>query len=299
MEQTFLSFLSREKVSINSIDPLNARSAIFKRLFNIPSVLKAFYEINKKSLVRFHPDKGGNPHEFNKIMTAIGLLRFLLDIVEGDKNHSELKSAFQSESESESYTNPTRISKDEFNRRWEQTNAHVFDEHHNKGYGNIMKTESDIIMSGGIPMRRNIDIERMSESTPRRFNEEFKCRKQSATGAQVIPYTPPMASNDNGAGSTTTFLELGREINSFTVPESATSISYTDYRDAFEQPFLIDESHVQQPSPRNVEELIRIRKDTNMSQEQQLAVENNDMLLEIDEIKRLERLRNQQRHYLK
>jgi hypothetical protein len=299
MNEALNTFLSREKIPMKDFDPLNARLHIQPSKYNnLLTLIDTYYKVYQRLRPKHHPDKGGDTSTFNRITIAMGTHRVLMDILQGDKNHGDLKSSYLADTMARE-AKPPPMSMEEFERKWADTDAHAFDDHHHQGYGDMMvPRNSDITMNGTVPQRRNIDIERMSESTPRRFNDEFRSQKQAKVGTQIMPYMPPMAANDNVAGSTTTFLELGRTVDNFTVPINVNSINYTDYRDAFEQSFLIDESHVRQEQPRNVEEMIRIRKDATMSRDQQLAVEKHDMILEIDELKRLEKLRNQHRKYI-
>jgi hypothetical protein len=312
MYDIFHQFLRKEQISSEDIDPLNIiPKEKYSRFTSIPSVLDAIFRVYQQLRIRNHPDKGGDKNEFHKMTSAMGIAKHLIEILKGDLNHGDLKKNYEETLRNEAPLQKKKeLSNPAFNRMFEEANgselANIYASGHNVGYQNMMeKSGSDIIQIGnsGNPgsytglQRKNIDIERMSEYNPRRFHEDFRQKKMMSSQTQIVEYKPPEAANTNMGGATTTFLELGNDVNNFTMPVGMGSIDYTDYKQAFEEPFLIDESSVQNSASfndRNVtfEDLKNQRNNpesARMTREQQLAVERAEMEAEKREWQRLQR----------
>jgi hypothetical protein len=151
-----------------------------------------------------------------------------------------------------------------------------------EGYGTMMEQSSK--------NRDDIEIDNtIGKFTKANFHQKFREVKNKHQSTAVIEYKPPEAvvSNKN-----LQYSELGEgKIGDYS-DQNTTGNSYTDYKQAHTNTYLIDPSRIKVKNYKNVEDLKKDRINVgNLTEDQLYAIEEADEQKKIDEWNRRERLK--------
>lgn len=192
----------------------------------------------KKAMVT-HPDRGGSQSEFQKVSIAYTILLKKISDKNNNNLHNDLRNNSRTYMNEQSSNNSKNINMTDqfdinlFNKIYEENKIEdVFD----KGYGDWMKNESKMIEQ---PKMFNKSFNKEL------FNSEFskyKAQQQKQMGNQLVKYDEPEVSISlKGKDS---LMVLGRDNISDFSGTSEGGLNFRDYKDAFTNSCLIDESSV-------------------------------------------------------
>jgi len=245
----------------------------------------------KKALVH-HPDRGGSPVEFQKISIAYTLLLKKLSDINNNHLHNDLRDNSQSYMSDQSSNNMRNTNMTDnfdanlFNKIYEENKI---DGAYDRGYGDWIDKTNDT---------KSIEQPKMFNKSFNKdlFNNEFnkyKVQQQKQSGAQVITYDEPQ--EDISMRGKDSLMLLGQNNVSDFSGQSAGGLTFRDYKDAFTNSCLIDESSVNiSDRSNNIGSMKSSRTNVNykMSREDLRKQELMRVKSERDEHKRLERLTN-------
>jgi curved DNA-binding protein CbpA len=190
-----------------------------------------------------HPDKGGNPQIFKMISSAYDLLRKHKDTVVA--SHNQMREAATNISRSETAPPPININapnfQNEFNRYFEENKATT---PYDKGYGGIMADrQSDW------QRREEINIDRTINNM-NDFHQQFMQRPLTKASKKIVKYRDPEGMDYGAAYSI-----IGQgNIKNFS-SDQASSLNYSDYKQAFEVEQLVDPADLERVQTRDIHQL--------------------------------------------
>ena len=276
---------SVEELSLKECDPFN----LLKSNKNMSlEELKMKY---KKLALIHHPDKGGDRENFELLIKAYRNIDRLIDYKTNNKTHGELKRNYQSIIEDQKKTQNVRLrdtgkklNLEKFNNVYLETRLY---NPNDEGYGDMMSESSK--------KRDDIEIDNtVGKFTKSNFHQKFREVKNQHQSSAVIEYKPPEAvvSNKN-----LQYSELGEgKIGNYS-DQNVNGNSFTDYKQAHSNTYLIDPSRIKVKHYKSVDDLKTDRKNVGTLTEDQLyAIEEAEERKKIDEWNRRERLKqNDQR----
>ena len=245
----------------------------------------------KKALVH-HPDRGGSPVEFQKISIAYTLLLKKLSDMNNSHLHNDLRDNSESYMTDQSSNNMRNTNMTDnfdanlFNKIYDENKI---DGAYDRGYGDWIEKTNDT---------KSIEQPKMFNKSFNKdlFNNEFnkyKSQQQKQSGAQVITYDEPQ--EDISMRGKDSLMILGQNNVSDFSGQSSGGLNFRDYKDAFTNSCLIDESSVDiSDRSNNIGSMKSSRTNVNykMSREDLRKQELMRVKSERDEHKRLERLTN-------
>ena len=243
----------------------------------------------KKAMVT-HPDRGGSQEAFQRVTISYKALMIKLKNEQNAHEHNELRgnsSQFMEEQRHENRQNVnTDLSKNfnstKFNQIYEENRI---EDVNDEGYGGWMKEEI-----------QNQTPESNPSLTKDNFNDHFvkyKRENQSKMGDQMVEYSEPQV--DISYKNKSSIMVLGQgKVDDFSGESGG--LSYRDYKDAYTNTYLVDESKVKQRGdrPSNIKKLQHERKNVSyeMSEQDQQIYALKQIQEEQEEKLRLERLAN-------
>jgi hypothetical protein len=212
-----------------------------------------------------HPDKGGNPQIFKMISSAYDLLRKHKETVIA--SHSQMREA-ANDARKETAPPPININapnfQNEFNRYFEQNKmANPYD----KGYGGLMADrQSDW------QRREEINIDK-TVNNMNDFHNQFMQRPLSKASKKLVKYRDPEGM-DYGAA----YAIIGQgSIKNFS-SDQASSLNYSDYKQAFEVEQLVDPADLERVKSRDIHQLKVERENMgDLSAEEKRRIEKSMM----------------------
>ena len=245
----------------------------------------------KKALVH-HPDRGGSPVEFQKISIAYTLLLKKLSDINNNHLHNDLRDnskTYMSDQSSNNMRNTNMTDNFDANLFNKIYDENKIDGAYDRGYGDWIEKTNDT---------KSIEQPKMFNKSFNKdlFNNEFnkyKVQQQKQSGAQVITYDEPQ--EDISMRGKDSLMLLGQNNVSDFSGQSAGGLTFRDYKDAFTNSCLIDESSVNiSDRSNNIGSMKSSRTNVNykMSREDLRKQELTRVQNEHDEHKRLERLTN-------
>lgn len=199
--------------------------------YTVDTLKKAYL----KQAVRTHPDKGGNKDDFQKVTIAYTLLLKKLGEKDSDKLHSDLKSGYNDYNANNNLKRNVKLSDNEqfdvrlFNKVYDENKL---DSVYDGGYGDWMKKNALGESAEDCPKLFNGNFNKDM------FHNVFNEQREKYKRKDIVEYNEPQALNSGGHQ----LQVLGKgTINDFSSQEVLDSgIKYRDYRDAYENPTLID-----------------------------------------------------------
>ena len=194
----------------------------------------------KKALIS-HPDRGGSPVEFQQVSIAYTLLLKKLKDKNNNHEHNDLRNNSQSYMSGQQSDNIRNVNMSEqfdvnmFNKIYEDNKE---DTVYDRGYGDWMKEDNGQKMLQQPKMFNksfNKDL----------FNHEFekyKVSQQKKMGGELVNYEEPQV--DISMRGKDSLMLLGQEKVSDFSGTSEGGLTFRDYKDAFTNSCLIDESSV-------------------------------------------------------
>jgi len=245
----------------------------------------------KKALVH-HPDRGGSPVEFQKISIAYTLLLKKLSDINNNHLHNDLRDnskTYMSDQSSNNMRNTNMTDNFDANLFNKIYDENKIDGAYDRGYGDWIEKTNDT---------KSIEQPKMFNKSFNKdlFNNEFnkyKVQQQKQSGAQVITYDEPQ--EDISMRGKDSLMLLGQNNVSDFSGQSSGGLNFRDYKDAFTNSCLIDESSVNiSDRSNNINSMKSSRTNVNykMSSEDLRKQELLRVKSEHDEHKRLERLTN-------
>lgn len=245
-----------------------------------------------------HPDKGGEQEKFIQIMNAIKTIQWIDKATQSDKTYLDLKKNF-----TEGEHNKKPLDKDElpeqlrhmstnkFNQMFEENR---FREEEEDGYGRYMEESNG--------KREDIEVPRViSQYKKKEFNSEFAKIKQSIRKKdELVRYQVPESLTSGNLG----YIVLGdKKEKKYT--GSAGSLQYTDYMDAYTKDnVLVNDSELPKHIKKRINErdlgkAVRDykRSSTELTEEQQLAIEEREEMEKKMELERQRRFKETERKY--
>tara|TARA_B100000686_G_scaffold354075_1_gene462520 strand:+ start:1885 stop:2925 length:1041 start_codon:yes stop_codon:yes gene_type:complete len=209
----------------------------------------------KKSYLKlamiYHPDKGGDPHKFKKITQAYQFLLKKLSEKDNNKSHNQLKNENNDFVKNQMIDNRQNINLSDkfditlFNKVYEENRVEGA---YDNGYSSWI--EKNQFKSDKIE-KKNIG--------KGNFNNAFQEQKKKQARDNIIPYGEPQV--DISFKGKDSLVILGQEkIEDFS-GESNSGLQYRDYKDAFSNTHLIDETSV------NLSTRSKTVKDVNLERE--------------------------------
>jgi len=245
----------------------------------------------KKALVH-HPDRGGSPVEFQKISIAYTLLLKKLSDINNNHLHNDLRDnskTYMSDQSSNNMRNTNMTDNFDANLFNKIYDENKIDGAYDRGYGDWIEKTNDT---------KSIEQPKMFNKSFNKdlFNNEFnkyKVQQQKQSGAQVITYDEPQ--EDISMRGKDSLMLLGQNNVSDFSGQSSGGLNFRDYKDAFTNSCLIDESSVNiSDRSNNINSMKSSRTNVNykMSSEDLRKQELLRVKSEHYEHKRLERLTN-------
>ena len=241
----------------------------------------------KKAMVT-HPDRGGSQLEFQQVSIAYTVLLKKLSDKNNNNLHNDLRNnskSYMSEQSSNNMRNTNMTDQFDinlFNKIYEENKI---EDIYDKGYGNWMEQNNNMIEQPKMFNKSfNKDL----------FNSEFskyKAQQQKQMGTQVVQYDEPQV--DISMRGKDSLMILGRDNISDFSGTSEGGLNFRDYKDAFTNSCLIDESSVNiNDRANNIHTIKSSRSNINykMSPEDLRKQELTKMKMEKEEQKRLQRL---------
>ena len=269
------SMTTREKIKyILKIFELNEN-------YDETSLKKAFLKL----ALTYHPDKGGDPENFKKLNQAYKFLLKRLSEKDSKKLHHELKGENQTFFKDQMNNNRQNInlSKNFDNNRFNQ----IYEEHRIKnvyddGYGEWI--EENKFTSYKIE-KKNIE--------KNNFHKIFQEEKSKKVSKDVVLYQEPLVDISFKGKDSLSILGNGK-IDNFS-GESNSGLQFTDYRDAYSNTHLIDESSVDiSKRSKNMKDANYERENISykISDEDLRKQKNIELMEERKEKERIKRLKN-------
>ena len=249
------------------------------------SLKKAFLKL----AFTHHPDKGGDPENFKKLDQAYKFLLKRLSEKDSKKLHHELKGENQAFFKDQ--MNNTRqninLSKNfdsnRFNQIYEENRIkNVYDD----GYGEWI--EENKFTSDKIE-KKNIE--------KNNFHKVFQEEKSKKVSKDVVLYQEPMVDISFKGKDSLSILGDGK-IDNFS-GESNSGLQFTDYKDAYSNTHLIDESSVDiSKRSKNIKDANYERENISykMSEEDLRRQKKIELMEERKEKERIERLKKSDQH---
>ena len=243
----------------------------------------------KKAMVS-HPDRGGSPVEFQKVSIAYTLLLKKLSDHNNNHLHNDLRDnskSYMSNQSSNNMRNTNMTDQFDVNLFNKIYDDNKIDGVYDRGYGDWMEENNNMIEQPKMFNKSfNKDL----------FNHEFnkyKTQQQQMSGTQLIKYDEPQV--DISMRGKDSLMVLGQDNISDFSGQSAGGLNFRDYKDAFTNSCLIDESSVNiNNRSDNINSMKSSRSNINykMSSEDLRKQELRNMKMEREEQKRLKRLTN-------
>ena len=241
-----------------------------------------------KMAMKTHPDRGGSQVEFQKVSIAYTLLLKKLSDKNNNHLHNDLRNNSQSYMTQQSSNNMRNTNMTDqfdinlFNKIYEENKIEgVYD----RGYGDWMSQNMNTIEQPKMFNKSfNKDL----------FNNEFskyKAQQQQQLGSQIVKYDEPQV--DISMKGKDSLMILGQDNISDFSGQSSGGLVFRDYKDAFTNSCLIDESSVNiNDRTNNIHSLKSSRTNVNykMSQQDLKNQELMKMKLQKEEEERLYRL---------
>jgi curved DNA-binding protein CbpA len=247
----------------------------------------------KKAMVS-HPDRGGSPVEFQKVSIAYTLL--LKKITDKNNNHLHNDLRDNSKSYMSGQTSDNKMN----TKMTDQFDANLFNKIYNdnkidgvydRGYGDWMEENNN---------NKLLEQPKMFNKSFNKdlFNHEFnkyksQQQKQMSNSGQIVQYDEPQV--DISMRGKDSLMVLGQDNISDFSGQSEGGLNFRDYKDAFTNSCLIDESSVDINNRfDNINSMKSSRTNINykMSSEDLRKQELMKIKMERDEQKRLQRLTN-------
>ena len=240
-----------------------------------------------KALVT-HPDRGGSQLEFQKVSIAYTILLKKLSDKNNNHLHNDLRNNSQSYMTKQSSNNMRNTNMTDqfdvnlFNKIYDENKM---DDVYDKGYGDWMEQNNNSIEQPKMFNKSfNKDL----------FNNEFnkyKSQQQKQMGSQVVQYDEPQV--DISMRGKDSLMILGQNNVSDFSGTSEGGLTFRDYKDAFTNSCLIDESSVNindRANNINAVKSSRSNIDYKMSSDDLRKQELIKLKMEQEEQKRLQRL---------
>ena len=248
----------------------------------------------KKAMVS-HPDRGGSPVEFQKVSIAYTLL--LKKITDQNNNHlhNDLRDnskSYMSNQSSDNKRNTKMLDQFDVNLFNKIYDDNKIDGVYDKGYGDWMEENNNNNKLLEQPKMFNKSFNKDL------FNHEFnkyksQQQKQMSNSGQLVQYDEPQV--DISMRGKDSLMVLGQDNISDFSGQSEGGLNFRDYKDAFTNSCLIDESSVDiNNRSDNIHAMKSSRTNINykMSPEDLRKQELMKLKIEKEEQKRLQRLTN-------
>ena len=253
---------------------------------NIEDIKKSY----KKLALQYHPDRGGNPKDFQLLTKAYLSVIDDYKKKKSDKNFINLKESsteFMKEQETNTKEN-IKINNDNFNI--ELFNK-IYSENrlynpHDDGYNDWLKDNTTEDVPKLFSDKFNINI----------FNSTFENSKNSNNTQDIVEYKDPTPTNLNNELS---YNNLG-EGSIIDFSGNSNHLNYTDLKYAHTKTKLIDTRNVNIKQYNNVEDLEKDRSTIkyDMNQNELLKYESLRQKENNDELERIKRLKDyENKHY--
>jgi len=247
----------------------------------------------KKAMVS-HPDRGGSPVEFQKVSIAYTLLLKKLSDQNNNHLHNDLRNnskSYFSEQSSDNKRNTKMTDQFDANLFNKIYDDNKIDGVYDKGYGDWMEESNN---------NKLLEQPKMFNKSFNKdlFNHEFnkyktQQQKQMSNSGQLVQYDEPQV--DISMRGKDSLMVLGQDNISDFSGQSEGGLNFRDYKDAFTNSCLIDESSVDiNNRSDNINSMKSSRSNINykMSREDLRKQELMKIKNESDEQKRLKRLTN-------
>lgn len=203
--------------------------------FDERSLKKAYL---KQAMVT-HPDRGGSQSEFQKVSIAYTLLLKKLSDQNNNHIHNDLRNnaqSYMSDQSSNNMRNTNMTDQFDVNMFNKIYTENKIDDVFDKGYGDWMEKNNNTIEQPKMFNKSfNKDL----------FNSEFnkyKVQQQKQSGNQLVRYDEPQV--DISMRGKDSLMVLGRDNVADFSGTSEGGLTFRDYKDAFTNSCLIDESSV-------------------------------------------------------
>ncbi len=194
----------------------------------------------RKAMVS-HPDRGGSQSEFQKVSIAYTVLLKKLSDKNNNHLHNDLRNNSQSYMTQQSSNNMRNTNMTDqfdinlFNKIYDENKL---DDIYDKGYGDWMSQNTN---------EKLLEQPKMFNKSFNKdlFNNEFnkyKTQQQKQMGNQVVQYDEPQV--DISMRGKDSLMVLGQKNVSDFSGQSSGGLTFRDYKDAFTNSCLIDESSV-------------------------------------------------------
>jgi len=194
----------------------------------------------RKAMVS-HPDRGGSQSEFQKVSIAYTVLLKKLSDKNNNHLHNDLRNNSQSYMTQQSSNNMRNTNMTDqfdinlFNKIYDENKL---DDVYDKGYGDWMSQNTN---------EKLLEQPKMFNKSFNKdlFNNEFnkyKTQQQKQMGNQVVQYDEPQV--DISMRGKDSLMVLGQKNVSDFSGQSSGGLTFRDYKDAFTNSCLIDESSV-------------------------------------------------------
>ena len=246
----------------------------------------------KKAMVS-HPDRGGSPVEFQKVSIAYTLLLKKLSDQNNNHLHNDLRDnskSYFSEQSSDNKRNTKMTDQFDANLFNKIYDDNKIDGVYDKGYGDWMEENNSNMLEQPKMFNKSFNKDL--------FNHEFnkyksQQQKQMSNSGQLVQYDEPQV--DISMRGKDSLMVLGQDNISDFSGQSEGGLHFRDYKDAFTNSCLIDESSVDiNNRSDNINSMKSSRSNINykMSREDLRKQELMKIKNERDEQKRLKRLTN-------
>jgi len=248
----------------------------------------------KKAMVS-HPDRGGSPVEFQKVSIAYTLLLKKLSDQNNNNLHNDLRDnskSYMSNQSSDNKRNTKMLDQFDVNLFNKIYDDNKIDGVYDKGYGDWMEENNNNNKLLEQPKMFNKSFNKDL------FNHEFnkyksQQQKQMSNSGQLVQYDEPQV--DISMRGKDSLMVLGQDNISDFSGQSEGGLNFRDYKDAFTNSCLIDESSVDiNNRSDNIHAMKSSRTNINykMSPEDLRKQELMKLKIEKEEQKRLQRLTN-------
>lgn len=245
----------------------------------------------KKAMVT-HPDRGGSQLEFQQVSIAYTVLLKKLSDQNNNHLHNDLRNnskSYMSNQSSNNMRNTNMTDQFDINLFNKIYDENKIEDVYDRGYGNWMEQNNN---------EKLLEQPKMFNKSFNKdlFNSEFnkyKIQQQKQMGNQVVKYDEPQV--DISMRGKDSLMILGRDNISDFSGTSEGGLNFRDYKDAFTNSCLIDESSVNlDDRSNNIHAMKSSRSNINykMSPEDLRKQELMKMKMEQEEQKRLQRLTN-------
>ena len=270
----------------NNIDPYQILKC--QKGCDIEDIKKSY----RKLALIHHPDRGGNPHNFQLITQAYLSVIEEYKKTQRENSYMELKNSSNDfmKNQSDNPKQNINMNNDNFNLKlfnkiyMENRLSDPNDEGYNDWYKDVNEEEGD--QPKIFSEKFNINV----------FNSVFENSKNSQNSQDIIEYKDPTPTNINNELA---YNNLGEgHINDFS--GNSNNLNYTDLKYAHTKTKLIDTRNINVKTYNNVEDLEKDRSNISytMSNEDVVEYELKKKRDEIEELERQQRLKqNDNRHF--